>query len=141
VKLGEQTLGVTPLVAELPCGASTLQLHKPGYRALTREITPMADGLPISFTLERDSVEITIQSKPTGARIKVGDADAGRAPAKVSVMVGVPVVLSASKDGRVTSIKVTPTASSRPFLLDLKRGARSSRKAASSSSKSTLPDL
>ncbi|HRC58186.1 MAG TPA: PEGA domain-containing protein, partial [Kofleriaceae bacterium] len=120
-------LGTTPLTAPLPCQLVTLTFRKAGHPDTVKELTASTKAQTLSVVLKGAEIEIRVNTIPFAARIRVNNKEVGRSPISVMVPVGVPVVLSSTKDGRATSVKVTPTENNRSFTLDFKR-ARAPRK-------------
>lgn len=123
-------IGVTPFIAGTQCAESEFTFRKKGFAELTQKISPPASGAPISVSLQALEIEIEITTNLANARVKLNNKDIGKSPAKKMVPVGVPLLLSSSKDGKAASVKVTPSATSNKFELNLKRSSsgRPSRK-------------
>ncbi|MEZ4360728.1 MAG: hypothetical protein R3B48_11145 [Kofleriaceae bacterium] len=134
---GDRLLGTTPLDATLECGASAFRFRMPGMAEAHRDVTLTSEPIVIEMALEAATIELEIVTKPGGARLWVDKKDIGRSPQTVTVPVGVPLVVSASKDGRAATRKVTPSSGQSRLMLELKRASRSAGKASDSS----LPDL
>jgi formylglycine-generating enzyme required for sulfatase activity len=82
VSVDGEARGQTPVTLELGAGERELALSLEGYRSATRRITVEADE-PMEvgpIALERAPAELRVESDPTGASVRVGEAFAGRTP-------------------------------------------------------------
>ncbi len=74
VKNGDDELGTTPCDVELTAGeAVTLRIEKPGFAALSHELTPEAAMEPLDLTLEALPFVLALRGVPEGATVKVGE--------------------------------------------------------------------
>jgi hypothetical protein len=74
VKHGDEELGTTPCDVELTAGeAVALRIEKPGFAALTHELTPEAAMEPVDLTLEALPFVLALRGVPEGATVKVGE--------------------------------------------------------------------
>lgn len=85
-------------------------------------------------------VELEIVPTPATAQVKVNDRELGRGARKLSVPVGVEVIVTITKGGKVATKKFTPTAKDHKLAIAIKRSGRPARKASGPSGNS-LDDL
>jgi hypothetical protein len=86
VLLAGQTLGKTPLQAEVPCGKHELEIKRRRYADQTREVDLSpgpAESLQVA--LERPEHTLQIVSEPPGGQVSVNRKAIGKAPVAVPV--------------------------------------------------------
>lgn len=135
VTLDGQELGVTPVTKAVPCKGGELTFRKGSGPEVVQRPDTFTDGQKIEAKLAepaaaaaKGKLEITVVTTPIAARIRLNNKEIGRSPVTIQVSAGVPIVLSAQKDGRAASVRVTPSESARSFTLDLKRASRPPRR-------------
>lgn len=132
VVLDGKELGVTPLTKAVPCKGGELTFRKGSAAPVVQRPDAFTDGQKIEAKLTevatKGKIEITVVTTPVAARIRLNNKEIGRSPVTIEVPAGVPIVLSAQKDGRAASVRVTPNERATSFTLDLKRAVRSPRK-------------
>jgi hypothetical protein len=85
-----QAIGKTPLVnANVTAGPATIEVKLPGYFASTTE-RALELGQPyiLQYTLRRRTGVLTVRSRPSGARVLVGDRLLGTTPLSEAVGAG-----------------------------------------------------
>ncbi len=133
VGLDGKELGVTPFTKAVPCKGGELTFRKGSAAPVVQRQDTFTEGQKIEAKLTevaaKGKIEITVVTTPVAARIRLNNKEIGRSPVTIEVPAGVPIVLSAQKDGRAASVRVTPSARATSFTLDLKRAVRPPRKA------------
>lgn len=91
VRVDGVSLGVTPLVdVELEAGRHEITLELERYRDAVRviEVTGLGERQRLSAELEPRWAEVTIASRPSGARVLLDGEDMGRTPLDAEIMEG-----------------------------------------------------
>jgi hypothetical protein len=86
VVLAGETLGKTPLQAEVPCGKHELEIKKSRYVDQTREVDlSPGPAEPIKVALDRPEYKLRIVSHPAGGQVSVNRKAIGKTPVDVQV--------------------------------------------------------
>jgi hypothetical protein len=112
IVVDQAVVGTTPSKIALPCNAPVdVVVRKAHLLAVTRTVTPTADGAPVRVALARPMFLVKVSSMPAGATITMNGKPLGVTPTTIKINAFEPATLSLSKDGYATEAEqVTPKA-------------------------------
>ncbi len=120
---GGDALGKSPGPFELPCGTEVkLSIKKARYYAVTKAVTPTAEGAKVSVKLARATFTIKVSSTPPGATITVGGRTLGITPTMIKLPAFEAAAITLSKPGYSADAgKLTPKANNAAYHVTLKK--------------------